>query len=123
MKLKTIAGLGALLLLAACATAKTWTATGGSRADGTVALSYEYGLFESPVTDDAAGLTLARQRCAVWGYSGAEAFGGVTTQCNAMGSSGCIRTLVTKQFQCTGQGNGGYAEILVRSPASRPTRG
>ncbi|WP_454261926.1 YecR family lipoprotein [Pseudoxanthomonas mexicana] len=41
-----------------------------------------------------------------WGYTGAEAFGGVTQQCNMPGGmGGCQRWLVTKEFQCTGMGN------------------
>ncbi|KQS55933.1 hypothetical protein ASG17_07735 [Brevundimonas sp. Leaf363] len=102
-----------LLALAACATAKTYTATGGSRADGTVRLSYEVGMFEAPTVDEAQGLKVAQQRCATWGYSGAEAFGGTTSQCTAMTSSGCMTTLITKEYQCTGNGAGGTADIRM----------
>ena len=116
MKKKIALALGAMLFLGACATAKTWQATGGSRSDGTVRLSYEVGMLESPqLTSD--GTQLAVERCRVWGYTGATAFGGVTSQCTQMGSSGCMVTLVTKEFQCTGQGNGGYASIFVPSHA------
>lgn len=120
MNLKTIGAVALLAALAACATAKTWTATGGSRSDGTVRLSYEYGLFEAPTIDENQGLTVAKQRCAIWGYSGAEAFGGVTTQCTAPSSSGCMTTLVTKEYQCTGTGSGGMANIdMTRLPVGR----
>jgi len=112
-KIAMLVAGAALLALAACATAKTYTATGGSRSDGTVRLSYEVGMFEAPQVDEAQGLQVARQRCATWGYSGAEAFGGITTQCTAMGSSGCMTTLVSKEYQCTGNGGGGYAEIQM----------
>lgn len=113
---KIALALSALLLVGACATAKTWQATGGSRSDGTVRLSYQFGMFEAPqLTDDGAALAI--ERCKVWGYTGATAFGGVTTQCTQTGESGCMLTLVTKEFQCTGQGNGGYANILARTPA------
>jgi hypothetical protein len=113
---KIALALGAVMLVSACATAKVWQPTGGSRSDGVVRLSYQYGMFETPELSDD-GVELAVERCKVWGYTGATAFGGVTTQCNQMSNSGCVSTLVTKEFQCTGQGNGGYAEILVRSPA------
>jgi len=106
-----------MLTVAGCASAKMWQATGGSRADGVVRLSYQYGLFEQPTLADS-GQAMAAERCKVWGYSGAEAFGGVTEQCNNFGSSGCTSWLVTKEFQCTGQGNGGFAEIRV-TPAVR----
>lgn len=96
----------AAVSLAGCATVKTWSATGGSRADATVRLSYEYGEFEQPQTSEAEALNLAAARCKTWGYTGAEAFGGVTRQCNMPGGmGGCARFQVTKEFQCTGTGN------------------
>lgn len=103
-----------MLTVAGCASAKIWQATGGSRSDGIVKLSYQYGMFERPELSDD-GTQLAAERCRVWGYSGAEAFGGVTEVCNNFGPDGCVSWLVTKEFQCTGQGNGGYADIRVPS--------
>ena len=41
---------------AACATAKELVPVGGSRADGTVQLAFDYGGFEKPVVDGAAAL-------------------------------------------------------------------
>ena len=97
-----------LLALSGCATTKAWSATGGSRADATVKLSYEYGAFEKPQTNEAEGMSLAVARCKTWGYTGAEAFGGTTQQCNMPGGmGGCTRWLVTKEYQCTGTGTPG----------------
>jgi hypothetical protein len=91
------------LLLAGCATTKEFTATNGSRADGTVALSYEYGLLQSPREDQEQGATLASSTCAGWGYSGSQAFGGETQQCDAVDGYGdCIHWLVTRRYQCLG---------------------
>ena len=105
MKFLTVAAFAALVL-SGCASTKQWSATGGSRADATVRLSYEYGQFEKPQTNEQEALNLATARCKTWGYSGAEAFGGVTQQCNMPGGmGGCARFLVTKEFQCTGMGN------------------
>ncbi|EHN8740343.1 hypothetical protein RJO42_004733, partial [Enterobacter hormaechei] len=42
------------------------------------------------------------QRCAAWGYSGAEPFGGSTSVCSQPSSSGCMETMVTMEYQCTG---------------------
>ncbi|UKE63273.1 YecR-like lipofamily protein [Xanthomonas translucens pv. poae] len=96
----------ATILFSGCASTKTWSATGGSRADATVRLSYEYGAFEKPQTSENEAINLATARCKTWGYSGAEAFGGSTQQCNMPGGmGGCQRWLVTKEFQCTGLGN------------------
>jgi hypothetical protein len=86
-----------------CAAHKEWSATGGSRADGVVKLSYEYGLFEKPQLDERQGRQLAQSRCSAWGYSDAEPFGGVTKVCNNFNSSGCNQWLVTAEFQCTGR--------------------
>lgn len=105
MKLYAIVGISALLLVG-CATTKDWSATGGSRADGTVRLSYEFGPFEKPELNEQQAVTLAAQRCKTWGYTGAEAFGGATSVCNlpSGGFGGCSRWLVTKEYQCTGTG-------------------
>ena len=105
MKVLMIAAVAALVL-SGCATSKSWSATGGSRSDATVRLSYEYGLFEKPQVSEMEAINLATARCKTWGYTGAEAFGGVTRQCNMPdGMGGCNGWLVTKEFQCTGIGN------------------
>jgi hypothetical protein len=73
---RTMLLISALLLSSGCATIKTLEATGGSRSDGTVELSYVYGALEAPQVQWEQGLLTARERCARWGYSDAEAFGG-----------------------------------------------
>ncbi|WP_366145496.1 YecR family lipoprotein [Methylovulum sp.] len=75
---------------------------GGSRSDGTVKLSFEYGMFEVPKLDEQQGLSVAKQRCAAWGYTGTEPFGGSTKTCTSSSNSGCNRWLVTVEYQCTG---------------------
>lgn len=102
MRVFAIAALTALVLLG-CATRKDWTATGGSRSDGVIRLSYELGEFEKPQLSEQQAINLARQRCKAWGYSGTEAFGGLTRQCSQSGGfSGCTLWMVTKEYQCTG---------------------
>jgi hypothetical protein len=91
------------VVLGGCAVQKMLIPTGGSRADGTVEMSYEFGLFEAPVVNLQQGAEAAKQRCAAWGYSGAEAFGGQRSQCQQRDGMGtCTRTLVTVPYQCTG---------------------
>ena len=98
-----VPALLAAALLSGCVTTKDWSATGGSRADGVVRLSYEMGPLEKPQLNEQQAIGLATQRCKTWGYSGAEAFGGVTRQCNMPGGlSGCGQYMITKEFQCTG---------------------
>lgn len=99
----SVAGATAIVLaLQGCAVQKTMVATGGSRSDGTVKLSYEFGMFEKPQVDMQQGIAAALQRCKSWGYSGAEPFGGQTKVCNSYGGGGCNTWLVTVEFQCTG---------------------
>lgn len=102
MKKNLVVLVVAALGVSGCATTKEWTATGGSRSDGVVKLSYQYGLFEAPQVSAQQGLELAKSRCAAWGYSGAEAFGGVTRACNNLDSTGCNSWLVTAEYQCLG---------------------
>lgn len=107
--------LGALL--SGCAVTKDWSATGGSRADGVVRLSYDSGEMETVRLNEAQAVKLAAQRCRTWGYAGAEAFGGVTRQCSQLGGlSGCARWMVTKEFQCTGTG----AEVPMTGRTAAP---
>jgi hypothetical protein len=107
MKYKKVLVLGVTgVLMTGCAVNKDWSATGGSRADAVVRLSYELQEMEKPVLNEQQAVNLATRRCKSWGYSGAEAFGGVTRQCNATGGfSGCSQWTVTKEYQCTGTGS------------------
>ena len=102
MKRAMVILLATVSLLSGCASQKQLVATGGSRADGTVKMSFEYGLFEAPQVNTAQGMAAAKQRCAAWGYTGAEPFGGGTKQCINVSSSGCNQWRVTYEFQCTG---------------------
>ncbi len=103
--LRTALAVSVCAVLAACATQEVLQATGGSRADGTVELSYEYGLFQRPVVDMQAGLVTATARCRAWGYASAEPFGGQINHCNGYNGYGnCVDMLVTVKYQCTGGG-------------------
>jgi len=101
---KIIAAAAAMLMTAGCSTVTTWQATGGSKADGVVRLSYEVTEFQKVQLNESQAIGLATQRCASWGYSGAEAFGGTTRQCGQSGGfGGCAMWVVTKEYQCTGE--------------------
>ena len=82
---------------------KDLIATGGSRADGTIQLSFEHSNLEKPQLDLAKGLETARARCKAWGYSDAEQFGGTARQCQVPNQYGCMRWFVTVTFQCLGK--------------------
>ena len=92
-----------LLGIGGCAVRKDWFANGGSRADGTVQLSYTWGLFEQPVVDGAQGVAIATSRCSAWGCNGAEPFGGLVTRCNSVDYQGhCNGWIATAVYQCIG---------------------
>ncbi len=98
---KLIVTLALLSLIFGCATSKQLTATGGSKADGTVRLSYEHSPYEAPQVDMKQALTTAQQRCRAWGYTDADPFGGTTRVCNMpSGLGGCNQWLVTAEYQC-----------------------
>lgn len=90
------------LVLYGCAVQKEYVATGGSRADGTIELSYEYGRFQAPRVNEQQGVTLAKRRCKAWGYSDAEPFGGKKQTCSFSDANGCAQWFVTAQYQCLG---------------------
>lgn len=110
------------LFIAGCATVSQMAATGGSRADGIVRLSYEAGMFDKVAIDEATALDTARRRCATWGYTDAEAFGGITRQCQAMSGYGCTRWFVTKEYQClsTAGIQAGAVAPIMAPPQARP---
>ena len=99
--------VAAALVLSACAVQKEWIPTGGSRSDGMVRLSYEYGAFEKPILSGSQAQYMAAQRCGNWGYSGAEPFGGSLRRCSNFDPGfGCNRWMVTVSYQCTGRPDG-----------------
>lgn len=97
--LVTILGL---CVLTGCATKKEMIPMGGSKADGTVKMGYTFGTFEKPVVDFNKAELLASQKCKTWGYDGAEAFGGQTSQCGQIGAYGCEMMNVSVEYQCIG---------------------
>jgi len=100
MKTLTLVSTIVLVAISGCATQKDWSAAGGSKSDGTVRLSYQMGLFESPKVSEQQAISLATKRCSVWGYSSAEAFGAEVKSCNNQASNGCNSWLITKEYQC-----------------------
>lgn len=97
--LLTLAIISALLL-SGCAVKKNYGASGGSKADGIVKMSYTYGLFEAPEVDEGQALVQAIRRCKVWGYASAESFDFTNKQCQSRDNNGCNSWIVTKEFQC-----------------------
>jgi hypothetical protein len=84
-----------------CAVQKSYGTSGGSKADGTVKMSYSYGRYQIPKVDESGALESAIKRCKSWGYDEAESFDFIDKRCQATDPSGCLLWLVTKEFQCT----------------------
>ena len=95
-----------ILTLTGCTVQKQMTPVGGSKADATIRMGYHvgdrYGAFEKANVDMKQGQSLAEQKCRVWGYNGAEIFGGQTTQCTDPSPMGCRQADVYIEYQCTG---------------------
>lgn len=81
---------------------KELVATGGSRADGTVDLSYEQASIENVKIDPVKGVATARERCQAWGYKDAAPFGGESRMCQVATNYGCNQWLATIKYQCLG---------------------
>lgn len=95
--------LAAILVVAGCATPMELVPTGGSRADGTVNLSYRYNIFQAPKINMVQATNSAMLTCKGWGYSGAQPFGAQNSKCTAVNGYGnCMAYQVTMPYQCTG---------------------
>jgi hypothetical protein len=76
-------------------------ATGGSKADASVEMGYNTGLFHPAEPDWPAAQVTASKRCQAWGYSKAEGFEGTTLNCNRYNGYGqCLDGTVTRTYQC-----------------------
>ena len=90
-----------LAAIAGCAVQKDWVAIGGSKADGVVRLAYDDLPGQVVQVSETQAVQTAARRCKSWGYSSAEAFGGVTSQC--VDGARCKTKQIIKEYQCTGE--------------------
>ena len=89
----------AILMSAGCATVEPFDLD-GSRADGTVTMGAELGMFARDI-DWSSAQEAALRRCMAWGYTAAEPFTGVRTRCTDPGVfGGCDREEITRTYQC-----------------------
>ncbi|MEA9903801.1 YecR family lipoprotein [Xanthomonas campestris pv. raphani] len=92
-----------LLVVTGCATKRELLVTGASRSDGVIKLSYERNEFQRVSYDDQKAQELAAQKCAAWGYKGAESFGSEESTClSRRGFGNCGSRQVTVAYQCLG---------------------
>jgi len=98
---KTLVVALSLTALAGCEVDKTPVPTDGSKADGSVVLSYQVGAYEIPKVDWSAAQSSAVQRCRAWGYSSANAFDGDARRCESSDIYGsCTMTTISRTYQC-----------------------
>jgi hypothetical protein len=91
------------LLLVGCATNVRMYPVSGSRADGVIVMAVDVGEFQKPVINWEEARSTAANRCVVWGYSSAEAFGSVERRCVSVTNlGGCVTYRYTANFQCSG---------------------
>lgn len=99
MRILGVMAVVAALSLGACATPKFPSAMGGSKADGSVTMGFNYNYMEKPVVDWNQTKLEAERKCKAWGYESAEAFGGQKTTCN---NRDCTDKYVAMDYQCLG---------------------
>ena len=91
------------MILCSCEVTKYLTITDGSKSDASITMAYEYSMYDKPVVQWDDGLQKASERCKVWGYDGAEWFGGGEKKCLAYNGYGnCIKWQARHVAQCTG---------------------
>lgn len=91
------------VVVTGCSARKNFYATGGSRADGSIDMAYDFKPFETPVVDYNQAVSIANSKCAVWGYERAEPFGGQTQNCQARdGWGNCTAGQMIVKYQCIG---------------------
>lgn len=117
--------LSGSVVLTGCAVKKDFYAMGGSRADGTVEMAYDFAPFESPKVSTDQAKSVARSKCRVWGYDDAEAFGGQRQVCNQYNGYGsCIAGNIIVQYQCIGNlGQESTASQPAAPASAQPTPG
>jgi hypothetical protein len=89
----------AVLVLCGCTTYKLWTEFDSEPGSGTIQLAYEYRKFESPQVDERAGLNIARERCADWGFKDATRKGEDRVCLDGDGQN-CGKWRVVREYRC-----------------------
>ena len=90
--------------LTACAAPSAMVVSGGNQSEGTVVMSYDYSLMQSPKVDWQQGLQKAAAQCQSWGYNGALPSDKPSKACKTETQDGdCIAWTLSTTFQCTAE--------------------
>lgn len=99
--MRSIYAIFLIFTVSACTVNKTPVATGGSKSDGIVTMSYSANTLHSPKVNWLKAAGEAAERCKAWGYKSAEPFGGASRECVRYHPSGRCRTeKVSISYQC-----------------------
>jgi hypothetical protein len=98
--LVTLASFLMVLGVTGCVSTHQWSASGGSKSEGIVRLSYEYPEFHEPALSEAQAEKLAMSRCSAWGYESAEEVPGQLRECSDSEGGNCELWRVTREYQC-----------------------
>ena len=71
-----------------------WAASGGSKSDGVVRISYQVDALKEAIQDPEQAWEVAVSRCKIWGFEDAQAFDFISKTTN----NGV--TTATQEFQC-----------------------
>ena len=94
------------LLLSSCVVNQNPKLITGSKADGIITVSFEYGLGIDPdnwTEEWAKADKEAQQRCIYWGYSNVYKFDLTYRECIASNLYGCTRWREFVDYQCVNQ--------------------
>ncbi|ASD84972.1 hypothetical protein LB105_003392 [Salmonella enterica] len=86
-------------ILAGCAVSEL-SSTGGSRSDGIVVMSAEYGGFDYLDINTDKALSSAIRRCQSWGYRTAQPFDAGFSKCSDFSGFGCTKYIYSISYQC-----------------------
>ena len=92
--------ISAVTLIGCRSTPAEWGSSGGSKADGTVKMSVQTGMFQDANPDKAKVNAEAVKRCKNWGYTKAIPFDFVSSKCTYRTDYGCASTVKTQEYQC-----------------------
>ena len=99
--MKKLLIISTLVMLSGCAVNKTPFMSGGSKSDGVVEFSYNYGAMEKPEVNYSKVASDAKNSCSMWGYSNAIPFGSSSRKCTSSSQYGCNAYEVSIKYQCT----------------------
>lgn len=99
--MKKLSLIIAIIALTSCAVNVKPTMCDGSKADGIVKLSYTRYYMNTPIIDWEEANKNAIARCKAWGYSDAETFGDIKSQCASSSGGDCMYKEDKILYQCT----------------------